>query len=66
MSRLNHKRRDHIPSSGAPELLGSLELGLELAGIERHFGKLLGHAARIVGRKGVDAFVSMAMAGFGL
>ena len=45
---------------------GGDTLALELAGIERHFGQLLGHAARVVGRKGVDAFVHMAMAGFGL
>lgn len=45
---------------------GGDTLALELAGIERNFGKLLGHAARVVGRKGVDAFVHMAMAGFGL
>lgn len=45
---------------------GGDTLALELAGIERHFGKLLGHAARVVGRKGADTFVHMAMAGFGL
>ena len=45
---------------------GGDTLALELAGIERHFGQLLGPAARVVGRKGVDAFVHMAMAGFGL
>jgi hypothetical protein len=54
----------------AAELRGPFDggdtLALELAGIERHFGKLLGYAARVVGRKGVDAFVNMAMNGFGL
>jgi hypothetical protein len=54
----------------AAELRGPFEggdtLALELAGIERHFGRLLGRGARVFGRKGVDAFVSMAMAGFGL
>ena len=59
-----------IRRADAAELRGPFDggdtLALELAGIERHFGKLLGHAARLVGRKGVDAFVHMAMAGFGL
>lgn len=59
----------------AAPLLGPFDggdtLALELAGIERHFstllgGKLLGHATRLAGRKGVDAFVHMAMSGFGL
>lgn len=41
-------------------------LALELATIERHFGGVLGPAAKLRGRAGVDQFVRMAMAGFGL
>ncbi|KIG13713.1 Aminopeptidase [Enhygromyxa salina] len=54
----------------AAQLSGPFEggdtLALELAGVERHFGKLLGGAAKLVGRRGVDAFVKLAMGGFGL
>jgi hypothetical protein len=58
------RRVDPLPLRGPFE--GGDTLALELAGIERNFGKWLGHAARIVGRSGVDTFVNMAMSGFGL
>lgn len=41
-------------------------LALELETIERHFGGLLGPAAKLGGRAGIDKFVSMAMSTFGL
>ena len=41
-------------------------LALELAAIRRHFGAALGGGAKLLGRRGVDAFVAMAMATWSL
>jgi hypothetical protein len=61
---------DLVRRTCAAELVGPFGAGdtlaLEVAAIERHFGGVMGAAARLVGRRGVDAFVAMAMVRFSL
>lgn len=59
-----------IRRADAAQLAGPFDggdtLALELATIERHFGALLGPAAKLGSRAGIDRFVAMAMSQFGL
>jgi hypothetical protein len=76
--RLNYEKMAAIAAlsqtlvrrAAAAELSGPFDAGetlpLELRAIRRHFGGLLGAGAGLLGRRGVDAFVTMAMARFGL
>lgn len=58
-------RRASAAELGGP-FMGGDTLELEVAAIERHFGSMAGGAVRLFGRRGVDAFVELAKARFGI